>query len=128
MVTPMFIEANTYYAIQMNRGGNSQPYHTSLIRSSYPHASNMDQENVRFCSALSRDPVSCVNQVTSHLKTPASQRWPTSAASTWTNSIREHYTPPANNPVESYQRQPLREYAGMVKLRTTQKNRGLFPF
>ena len=127
MDTPMFIEANTYYAIQMNRGGSSQPYHTSLIRATYPHASNIDQEDIRFCSALSRDPVSCVNQVTSHLQTPASQRWPTSAASSRTNSIREHYTSLGKKPAESYQRDPLRQYAGKLKLRTFQKNHGLLP-
>ncbi len=126
MDTPMFIEANTYYAIQMNRGGSSQPYHTSLIRASYPHASNVDQEDVRFCSALSRDSTGCIRQVTSHLQTPASQRWPTSATSTWTNSIREHYTPEKKT-VESYQRNPLRQYAGMVNLRTIQKNLNLLP-
>ncbi len=127
MDTPMFIEANTYYAIQMNRGGSSQPYHTSLIRANYPHASNVDQEDVRFCSALSRDPVACINQVTSHLQTPASQRWPTSAASAWTNSIREHYTSPEKKTVEFYQRQPLREFTGTVNLRNEQKNLGLLP-
>ena len=127
MDTPMFIEANTYYAIQMNRGGSSQPYHTSLIRPSYPHASNIDQEDVRFCSALSRDPVACINQGTSHLQTPSRQRWPTSATSTWTKSIREHYTPPENPLVESYQRDPLRHYVGNSNLRHLQNTLGLIP-
>ena len=77
MDTPMFIEANTSYAIQMNRGGSSQPYHTSLIRATHPHASNIDQEDVRFCSAFSRDPVACVDQITTHLPIPPSHRWPT---------------------------------------------------
>ncbi len=125
MDTPMFIEANTDYAIQMNRGGSSQPYHTSLIRASYPHATNIDQENVRFCSAFSRDPVACVNQVTSHLMTPARHRWPTSRQSSWTSSVREHYTPLEKSQVESYQRDPLRNYTGNYNLKHLQQNLGL---
>lgn len=124
MDTPMFIEANTDYAIQMNRGGSSQPYHTSLIRSSYPYATDNDQENVRFCSAFSRDPVACVNQVTSHLNTPARHRWPTSPQSAWTSSVREHFHYPVR---ESYQREPLRDYTGMFNLRHLQKKRGDLP-
>ncbi len=127
MDTPMFIEANTDYAIQMNRGGSSQPYHTSLIRASYPYATNNDQENVRLCSALSRDPVACVNQVTSHFTTPSRQRWPTSPQSAWTSSVREHYTPPAKPRTESYQRNPLRNYTGMYNLRHLQQKRGVLP-
>ncbi len=129
MDTPMFIEANTDYAIQMNRGGSSQPYHTSLIRSAYPHASNIDQEDVRFCSAFSRDPVACIDQTTMHLLTPASHRWPTSAGSSWTKSVREHYVPTKKlgGPSESYQRDPLRNYAGNYDLRHLQQDRGLFP-
>ena len=128
MDTPMFIEANTDYAIQMNRGGSSQPYHTSLIRSAYPHASNIDQEDVRFCSAFSRDPVACIDQVTSHLQTPASHRWPTSSESAWTKSVREHYVSPENlrKMPESYQRNLLRDYAGNYDLRHLQQDLGLF--
>ena len=135
----MFIEANTDYAIQMNRGGSSQPYHTSLIRSAYPHASNIAQEDVRFCSAFSRDPVACINQVTSHLQTPAAHRWPFSAESSWTRSVREHYGQPEKlhwhasdkgvqkKTSESYQRNLLRDYAGNYNLRHLQQNLGLLP-
>ena len=124
----MFIETNTEYAIQMNRGGSSQPYHTSLNRASYPYATNVDQENIRVCSALSRDPIACINQVTSHLKTPANLRWPTSAQSTWTDSVLEQYTSPRKNRlVESYQRDPLRDYVSLSRLRHTQQKQGRLP-
>ena len=126
MDTPMFVEANTEYAIQFNRGGSSQPYHTSLNRVSYPYATNIDQENIRVCSALSRDPIACIDQVTSHLKTPSNLRWPTSAQSTWTSSVQEQYTSPYNNRlVESYERDPLRDYVGTYNLEHLKKNEGL---
>ena len=126
MDTPMFVEANTEYAIQFNRGGSSQPYHTSLNRVSYPYATNVDQENVRFCSALSRDPIACIDQVTSHLTTPPNLRWPTSPQSTWTSSVQEQYTSPYNNRlVESYERDPLRDYVGTYNLEHLKKNEGL---
>ncbi len=129
MDTPMFIEANTDYAIQMNRGGSSQPYHTSLIRATHPHASNIDQEDVRFCSAFSRDPVACVDQITTHLPTPPSHRWPTSAETTWTKSVREHYVSPEKirRTPESYQRNLLRDYAGNYNLRHLQKKMKVLP-
>ncbi len=132
MDTPMFIEANTSYAIQMNRGGSSQPYHTSLIRAAHPHASNTDQEDVRFCSAFSRDPVACIDQITSHLPTPPSRRWPTSSESAWTKSVREHYVASekpgkTRKTPESYQRNLLRDYAGNYNLRHLQKKMNVLP-
>ncbi len=111
MLTPMFVEANGSYAIQLNKGGSSQPYHTSLIPATHPGVTPAVQSDVRYCSALTRDPVACVNQATARLP-GAGPQWPTSVETTWTPSIREEYRqapqgrPKARAPPNRRQKRP----------------------
>lgn len=107
----MFVESNAQYAIQLNRGGSSQPYHVALSPSSYRGVSPALQTQVRYCGSVTRDPVACVKQAVSTLPLPAATLWPHSDASTWTPSTREAYT-----------KEPLRGWIGEFE-----KNRLLDP-
>lgn len=111
MFSPMFIESNNQYAIQLNRGGSSQPYHVALSPSSFPEVSPAQKTQLRYCGSVTRDPVACVKQTVSQLPIPASTLWPRSHSSTWTPSTREEYT-----------KEPLRGWIGEF-----QKNRLLDP-
>ena len=89
----MFIESNGTYAIQMNPGGSSQPYHTGVNPGRYPTVTQAQQNDVRYCGALTRDPVACVKQVLGQLPVPPGGRGPTSASTKWTASVREEFRP-----------------------------------
>ncbi len=138
MQTPMFIESNGAYAIQMNAGGSSQPYHTGVNPGTYPTVTQSQQDDVRYCAALTRDPVACVKQVLGQLPIPAGYRWPTSGSTTWTPSIREQYRflrergrplrtvkKKRNARREHYMRQPLRAWIGEYQLSRLLNAQGL---